>query len=159
MTSGAEPFLVPDLDLDRALGDLLVNPSDEFIVEIKNHQWIVDLEEFGKEQREQHESPSSSSMPDGLSALAEASETSGMCNDQPLFKPGGFFGEMSNRLGIASSASSNPLGMTSPTLQPPAIISGRSKPALGSRSQGTLGLGNLCVLPHRESDCALAHCL
>lgn len=158
MTSGAEPFIVPDTDLDKALGDLLVNPSDEFIVEIKNHEWIVDLEMFQKQQQDQHELPSSSSKLNALTILADTSRTSDIYNGQPLFKPGGFFGEMSSRLGIVSSAPSNPLVGASPTLQPPANISGRSKPTLGSRSPGTLGLGNLCVLSHRQHGHAMAHC-
>ena len=148
LTSGAELLSVPEADLDKALGDLLVNPSDEFIIEVKeNDQWIVDFDKF-RQQQEQHETSLPSSLPNGFTALTEASRTLGIVNDQPMFKSGGFFGEMSSRLGITSSATPSPSDMASQTLQPPANIAGRSKPTLGSRTLGTLGLANLCVIPH-----------
>ena len=149
LTCGAEPFVVPDTDLDKTLADLLINPSDEFIVEIKeNNQWIVDLEKISRQLREQHETSSSSTMPNGPRELAETSKTLGADNNEPLFKSGGFFGEMSNRLGIASSTPPNPSGIVAPTLQPPVNIAGRSKATLGLRKPGTLGLNNLCVILH-----------
>jgi ubiquitin carboxyl-terminal hydrolase 4/11 len=146
LTSGTELLDIPEADLGKALGDLLVNPSDEFIVEIKeNDQWIVDLDKSPRQQREQHDTSSlPSTTPNGLTALADAPRTLGVINEQPIFT-GSFFGEMSNRLGMVSSTTSNPPGIGSPPLQPSINIAGRGKPPSGSRTLGTLGLANLCV--------------
>ena len=147
-SSGAEPFDVSDTDLDKAIGDLLVNPSDEFVVEIKeNDKWVIDVEQFHQRQRQQPETSVTASVPNGLTASAEASGSLKPGDQQPLFKSGGFFGEMSNRMGIASSnGTSHGSGTaSSSTLKPPANIAGRSKPTPGLRTPGTLGLSNLCV--------------
>ncbi|KAF8513473.1 hypothetical protein JB92DRAFT_2721321 [Gautieria morchelliformis] len=147
LTSGTELLDIPEADLDKALGDLLVNPSDEFIVEIKeNDQWIIDDKSL-PQQREQHDTSSLPlTTPNGLTPLADASRTFGAINEQPLFTPGGFFGEMSNRLGMVSSTS-NPPGIGLPALQPSINIAGRG--TSGSRTLGTLGLanfGNTCFM-------------
>lgn len=158
LTSGAELLDIPEADLEKALGDHLVNPSDEFVVEIKeNDQWIVDLDEFRRQQREQHETPLPSMRPNGIMALGEASQTLAIENDEPLFNSGGFFGEMSSRLGITSSTRPSPSDMASQTLQPPVNIAGRSKVTLGSRTSGTLGLANLCVFPHPQLTSTFSH--
>ncbi|KAF8582776.1 cysteine proteinase [Ramaria rubella] len=144
LKSGAEPLDFSEADLNKTLSDILVSPSDEFIVEVKeNGQWIVDVEHFSQDLGEQHEA-SPPSTPDRLAVLAEASITQ-TGNKEPLFKSGGFFGEMSNRLGIPqpSSTSNGKGGASSSTLQPAANIAGRGKSALSSRTPGTLGLGNL----------------
>ncbi|KAF8518039.1 ubiquitin-specific protease [Hysterangium stoloniferum] len=117
--SPVDPLVLEEANMDKSLADLYVNPTDEFIIELKeNGKWIYDPEE--------------KISPEVVAPLKPG----------PVFgSNGGFFGEVSQRLGI-SSTSSKPNGYnvaSTSALQPALNIVSSGK----TRTSGTLGLSNL----------------
>ncbi|GJJ11282.1 hypothetical protein Clacol_005514 [Clathrus columnatus] len=107
-----------------SLSDLQVNPLDHIVVEIKGEVWPSDIR------------------PSEASSIPTPAEPT---KQEYTFKSGGFFGEVSNRLGITSATRSvNGQTEASTILKPALSLINKVKQASSSsRTPGLLGLGNL----------------
>ncbi|KIJ55336.1 hypothetical protein M422DRAFT_57819 [Sphaerobolus stellatus SS14] len=127
-----EIFHVAEDDKEKTLGELLVNPNDEFVFEFKeNGSWPS-------------ESPVVSKKRAGNAALTALTTISAQLSKAPtLFNSGSYLDELSSRLGNTPSSSKGESSSSS-LLQPaPTILRTRSKSPQPARVPGTLGLGNL----------------
>lgn len=113
-------------DLSTSLSDLRVNAIDHIVVDIKEKgTWLFQAS--------------------GPSSVPTPSYTAEPVKQEYTFKSGGFFGEVSNRLGITSpSRPINGQAEASSILKPALSLINKVKQAgSSSKTPGLLGLGNL----------------